>query len=149
MKAKVTIDYESGTTMTPVIKIVTPLPDRDLFDKYDDPRDRLVADFLHTPSCFERNHLFETKTYGNILNNGSPVGTQDITTIGAVPYDRILYTFKHILLNRYVSHEDLWGYNEKACGTDFTCENHIINTINEFFTKIEKLDDLNIIKANN
>lgn len=101
MKSSVKIDYDRSQELKPVIKIILPLDLRD-GDKCTeahniDPRDKLVADFLHTPRNLVENYLFEVNQRW-LIDNGSSL----LTTISPIPEEEMFFRLKTAIMGRII-----------------------------------------------
>ncbi len=134
MKSSIKIDYERSYENDPIIKIVVPKESPSVSISLitgaddEDVRDKLVKDFLHSPMKTDRNTLFEAKTYFS-------TNDADITTIGAVKYENIMYKLRHIVLNRLVTENDIQLFNSKV-----SVPNDTYNKVHEFFDWVDGLE---------
>ncbi len=105
MKSTIKIDYDRNHELKPCIKIILPLDLREgekCTEAHDiDPRDKLVADLLHTPRNIVENYLFEVNQ--RLLIND---GTHLLTTIAAIPEENIFHRFETAIVGRIVSEDD-------------------------------------------
>lgn len=116
MESTLKIDYSGrGVHGIPVIKIVQPLylVESTNNEAIEDVRDRLISEFLHTPCMVHRNHFFRLDTYGGPI----PTGKQNdkkisVTTISAIEEGQMFHTFKHAILDRLISYDNLVEINE-------------------------------------
>ena len=92
MESTIKIDFESGIGK-PVLKIITP----NELNEDSDVRDKLVHDFLHTPSVADRNSLFSTATYFDLK---SPF---KLTTIQPLNYFDVLDRLKWEIVLRIMT----------------------------------------------
>lgn len=105
MKSTIKIDYDRNHELKPVIKIILPLDLKEgekCSEAHEiDPRDKLVADFLHTPRNLVENYLFEVNQRV-FINDGSSL----LTTIAAIPEEYLFARFYRAIIGRIVSEED-------------------------------------------
>lgn len=105
MKSTIKIDYDRSHELKPVIKIILPLDLKEgekCTEAHDiDPKDKLVADFLHTPRNIVENYLFEVNQRF-FINDGSAL----LTTISAIPEEVIFTRLKTAITGRLISEED-------------------------------------------
>jgi hypothetical protein len=111
MESTLKIATESrGTHLTPIIKIIQPiaLVNPDPTEDYDE-RDKLIANFLHTPCMAERNTLFEVCShYPHPMNEDAQVY---ITTIAALEENNFLHRMRWAMIHRYIPHDDIYEFN--------------------------------------
>lgn len=109
MKSTIKIDYDRNHELKPCIKIILPLDLREgemCTEAHDiDPRDKLVADLLHTPRNLVENYLFEVNQR-LLINNG----THLLTTIAAIPEELIFTRFETAIMGGLISEE-----NQREC----------------------------------
>ena len=101
MKSTIKIDYDRNYELKPVIKIILPLDLKEgekCIEAHEiDPRDKLVADFLHTQRNTVENYLFEVNQR-LLINNGSAL----LTTIAAIPEESIFTRLKIAIEGRLI-----------------------------------------------
>lgn len=116
MESTLKIDYSGrGVHGIPVIKIVQPLHlvESTNNEAIEDVRDRLIAEFLHTPCMAHRNHYFRLDTYNNPIPTGKSTDKQiTVSTISAIEEGQMFHTFKHAILDRLISYDNLVEINQ-------------------------------------
>lgn len=115
MESTLKIDYSGrGVHGIPVIKIIQPvhLVESTNNEAIEDVRDRLIAEFLHTPSMVNRNHFFRLDTYGPLPTGKENIKPIAVTTISAIEEGQMFHTFKHAILDRLISYDNLVEINE-------------------------------------
>lgn len=107
-----------GVHGVPVIKIVQPVhlvnPDPTL--DIDDVRDELLSSLLHTPCMQYPNLLFKVDAH---FITPSDNHTHRTTIISAIEEGQVFHTFKHAILERLISYDNLVEINilEKSLKT--------------------------------
>lgn len=149
MKSTLKIDYAPNGK--PIIKIIQPSDCLDLHTHPDgdyDVRDKLIADFLHTPMNCDINGLFQVYTHGSLEKDPK----FHVTTIAPIDVSKQFDVFKHTILNRIIPYEDLVKINRNeiyqgdpnATGVriaeriDISHEKYI--RINEFFNWLSETE---------
>lgn len=106
MESTLKIDFQSrGKHFTPIIKIVQPVsmsgqPSDEVFE---DPKDKLISNLLHTPCMIKGNFLFE-------VHSRETHPTEDpkfvITTISPIEEDNMVRTIRRHILEKLFSDEE-------------------------------------------
>lgn len=106
MDSTLKIDFQSrGNHFVPIIKIVQPIrmsgtPSDEVFE---DPKDKLISNLLHTPCLLKRNSVFERhSTESHPTENPHFI----ITTIASIEEDNLFRRFKSHIMDRIISWED-------------------------------------------
>ena len=137
MKSTIKIDYDRGhNEVLPAVKIILPLnlhEQENVLEAHDiDSRDKLIADFLHTPGNQECNHIFKVNQC-RLLEHG----THLLTTIIPVKEEELFEEFKSNIMGRIISEPDLQSYDTPSCKPcGFTYDAWV--KIKEFFEWLEK-----------
>lgn len=113
MESTLKIDYQGrGTHFVPVIKIVQPIVTAGTSsdDEFDDPKDKLIYDFLNTPLMNRKNSLFEVHSNFSHPSENPKVY---ITTISAIEEDNLFSRIKRIIQERLISDYDFYECHNK------------------------------------
>lgn len=139
MKSTIKIDYDRNQELKPVIKIILPLDLREgemCSEAHDiDPRDKLIADFLHTPRNIVENYLFEVNQR-LLINNGESL----LTTIAAIPEESIFTRLKTAIIGRLVGDDSMQECQDMRGKTNRPCPHNYDKwlKITEFFEWVEE-----------
>lgn len=149
MESTLKIDYQSrGKHFAPIIKIVQPIrmSGQPSDEEFDDPKDKLISNFLHTPCILKGNFIFEVHSRDQHPSDNPRV---IITTISAIEEDNLFRRLKSYIMDRIISWEDINACHELQQTKPDSNYDHIQNVplgfdkyqkIEEFFAWLSKQD---------
>lgn len=142
MKSTLKVDL---STSIPVIKVIQPLEVVQYREEDDcDVRDKILKEFLHSPSKAVRNELFSLHTY---FPHPMENPTLYVTTIAAIPVENYFETFKCQIMSKMVPYYDRIEFAKGNTGIKQgdvqTTEKSYYQTykaIEDFFAMLEKTE---------